>query len=85
MWLRAGAVVSLFFASLALGSAEDDGPPAYTPRPIDYADPLLMPTNPPPPSAVANPQSGYPWEGEPFGRSDARSEQHQKATPSWNK
>jgi hypothetical protein len=85
MWLRAGAVVSLFFAGLATTSAQDDGPPPYALLPIDHIDPLLMPADPPSASAVANSQPEFPWEGEPLGQASSRSGHDQKVTASSNK
>jgi hypothetical protein len=72
MWLRAGVVVTLLFAGLAPSSAQDDGPPPYVLPPIDHIDPLLMPADPPSPSAITNSQPGFPWEGEPQGQANAR-------------
>jgi hypothetical protein len=51
MWLRAGLITALCFVGFASGSAQDDGPPPYAPSPVDYPDPLLVPTNPSPPAA----------------------------------
>jgi hypothetical protein len=85
MWLRAGVVVSLFFAGLATTSAQDDGPPPYALLPIDQIDPLPMPADPPSASAMVNSQPEFPWEGEPLGQASSRSDHNQKATASSNK
>jgi hypothetical protein len=82
MWLRTGFVVALFFTGLVPTFAKDDGPPAYAPSPIDYADPLLMPANPPPQLAVTNPRAGILWEGEQLAQP---SDHYQRATPSPDK
>jgi hypothetical protein len=81
MWLRAGVVVALFIAGLVPASGGDDGPPAYTPPPIDYADPLLMPTNPRTQFAVANPQPELPRESESPGQPLPGPDDYQRVGP----
>jgi hypothetical protein len=73
MWLRAGFIAALCLAVLAPASAEDDGPPAYAPPLMDYADPMLLPTNPPFPPATHELPSGLRVEGEAADAPSPRS------------